>query len=804
MTPTPLDKIGLRWRDHKSALWWLGLLYRKPKKFANFLDQLCHRSALRVGFFLLLHMLIYVVTIIVVGRLFLFEVLKAPIQEKFNDSFEIFIFHSSKIIGELLVEEALAIAIVAYLVRYLKNTPTTIYLKGIFTVGAGISIALISGIALPLVGGITGGIYVDVPLGTAVATTFVVVKGGIAGFSIRGALEIFFGMLVKTAKNPDSTEFTAQGIYFLGIFLSPLTFFMVGAQNNGFVVTSSAYIVFFLTYYRIYYQLFSLPLVFPRLRGRLYRLHPIAWDDLCDLPFWRMDRLLVAYSEYEVDEGMREIERIIRDYPMQNHSALRAKTILLAHRSAVVTDLAQLDNILTRLPVGPKTGYLNRYISQIPSLRIMVHDICQLQIRLHTVSRPILGEPMAQLLCQRIEFFLDRIAGFHEPLASEFREAALHWLELAHAQLQLAQALAGKEPSPQVFRAGDPVNREQEAFVPRYGVVGDLEKQIMLATGCPGLVLYGRRRMGKSTILGNLNGFLPDTVVSVSISMQDPQAFTSLADWMSHILQKLLAALPRPFSSTGVVADLPGFMRVLSECNTYLQDAGKRVLLAIDEYENLDRKIGEKVFPEDLLATTRESIQTHRNITWIFAGSHEITELKHAEWPSYLVSSRTIEVPMFTMAETRLLLTEPLKFSPLFKDESKRPRFEPGFWGENGIERIQHEAGGWPHLVQLIAETIVDLINDETKTQVDPELFERALNKAIVSGHNVLYQLMRGESTLPGEWEYLSAFRKRELQPLPEDEKIYASLRRRLLVAEETGEWRLRVPLMARWLRERG
>jgi len=57
---------------------------------------------------------------------------------------------------------------------------------------------------------------------------------------------------------------------------------------------------------------------------------------------------------------------------------------------------------------------------------------------------------------------------------------------------------------------------------------------------------------------------------------------------------------------------------------------------------------------------------------------------------------------------------------------------------------------------------------------------------------------------LPGGWEYLSAFRQRELQPPPEDEKIYTSLRRRLLVAEEAGEWRLRVPLMARWLKERG
>jgi hypothetical protein len=160
---------------------------------------------------------------------------------------------------------------------------------------------------------------------------------------------------------------------------------------------------------------------------------------------------------------------------------------------------------------------------------------------------------------------------------------------------------------------------------------------------------------------------------------------------------------------------------------------------------------------------------------------------------------------MFTPAETRLLLTEPMKYSLLWpKDDPRRPCFAPGFWGENGIERIHHEAGGWPHLVQLIAETIVDLINDETKRQVNTELFERSLNKAIISGHIVLNQLMRGESASLDEWEYLAAFRKRELQPPPEDEIIYTSLRRRLLVEEENNEWRLRVPLMARWLRQRG
>ncbi|MCZ6679398.1 MAG: ATP-binding protein, partial [Candidatus Poribacteria bacterium] len=358
---------------------------------------------------------------------------------------------------------------------------------------------------------------------------------------------------------------------------------------------------------------------------------------------------------------------------------------------------------------------------------------------------------------------------------------------------------------PQVFRAGDPVNRESEAFVPRDSVVGELESQIMLSTGCPGLVLYGRRRMGKSTILRNLTGFLPTTVVPVGVSMQAPQAFASLQSFVRHLAQKVQGEFPNENQPSDEPTDLSGFFDFLSSCNGRLEEEGKRLLLALDEYEMIDTKIGEGVFPEDLLATIRESIQTHRRITWIFAGSHEITALTHAPWTSYLVSARTIEVPAFTFAETRLLLTEPLRHSSLWReDDPRRPRFPPEFWGDGGIERIHEETSGWPHLVQLIAETVVDLLNDEDVRQVNAELLEHALERSIVRGHNVFYELTHRESTLPGEWEYLSAFRRHATQPPPEDEAMYTSLRRRLLVEEENGEWRLRVPLMARWLRERG
>ena len=74
----------------------------------------------------------------------------------------------------------------------------------------------------------------------------------------------------------------------------------------------------------------------------------------------------------------------------------------------------------------------------------------------------------------------------------------------------------------------------------------------------------------------------------------------------------------------------------------------------------------------------------------------------------------------------------------------------------------------------------------------------------VVSGDSVLCGLMLYRSEeYPAAWSYLSAFRKQDTQPPPEDDALRLTLKRHLLVQETAGgDWTLRVPLMLRWLRE--
>jgi hypothetical protein len=468
------------------------------------------------------------------------------------------------------------------------------------------------------------------------------------------------------------------------------------------------------------------------------------------------------------------------------------KAVLLANRLRDEPNLSILDSVAGRL-VQEASGI----VDEIPRLYQMIVEIAQRQRRLDTAERPFLREPLALVVRTEIENFRHQLGGYREPLASAFRVASDRWLSLADHQWQEARAVVTMTPIPQVFRAGDPVDRNQEAFVPRFRVIGELEGQLTLATGCPGLVLYGRRRTGKSTTLKNLDGFLPREVRIATLSMQNPEAFTSINSLCRLIAAAASAQWPEEPNSKPV--GLVELFSALNRANARAEDENSRLLLAIDEYENIDEKIGAGVLPIDLLAVLRESIQIHRRIIWIFAGCHHFAELPHAPWTSYLVSARTIEMRLFSEDETRLLLTEPLRWSGGDENSSFLPA---DLWGADGINRIHTEAGGWPDLVQLLAETTIDLLNESTMRAANDALLSRAFDRAIIRGELVLRQLVERECRLPGEWSYVSGFRHHDWQPLPDDYRVFESLRRRLLVVDESGVLRLRV--MQRWLRRQG
>jgi hypothetical protein len=71
----------LTWRDHKSALWWLGLLYRRPHRFLEELQELSQPRALFAGLLVLGQALPYVLAIAGLSRWFLVGLIDASMKE---------------------------------------------------------------------------------------------------------------------------------------------------------------------------------------------------------------------------------------------------------------------------------------------------------------------------------------------------------------------------------------------------------------------------------------------------------------------------------------------------------------------------------------------------------------------------------------------------------------------------------------------------------------------------------------------------------------------------------------------------
>ena len=263
MNPVPLAELRLRPRHHLSALWWLALLYRRPRVFQRDLEQLGRGQRIRGGD---PHVPAWFA---VCGRHC--GVGAAPGVWCLRDRVE----HAQadldvgSLVSFHVVQIATGIALgIAFGIALGIAFGITLGIAGGIAGGIGSGIGGGIALALGIAGGIAGGIAVGIALGIAVG-----IGGGIAGGIAHGIGGGIGGGIVGGI---------AGGIGF-GIAGG-----IVGGIGGGIAGGIAGT--------RAYYLLPHLFFVWPRLRGAAYLRHPVAWDDLCGIPFPGLCRLLADYS----------------------------------------------------------------------------------------------------------------------------------------------------------------------------------------------------------------------------------------------------------------------------------------------------------------------------------------------------------------------------------------------------------------------------------------------------------------------------------------------------------------------------
>ncbi|WP_156093053.1 AAA family ATPase [Planktothrix serta] len=246
---------------------------------------------------------------------------------------------------------------------------------------------------------------------------------------------------------------------------------------------------------------------------------------------------------------------------------------------------------------------------------------------------------------------------------------------------------------------GDPV--QGRSFVKRQDILKKIEEVWVSNKQLQSIVLYGHRRMGKTSILQNVSTCLDEKVklayvnlLTVGNSIQGVgEVLMAIADSLSDTLQ-----IPPPDDESLINLPYRTFERYLKQIETQLGDTG--LIIALDEFEQIEELIKSDRIPKDFMGVLRGMVQMSPKIAFALAGLHTLEEMTEDYFNPFFASIIPIRVSFLERATCRYLLANPSEDFPL--------DYKP-----DALDYIYDLTAGQPYLVQLIGFLLVRRYNDQ-------------------------------------------------------------------------------------------
>lgn len=364
--------------------------------------------------------------------------------------------------------------------------------------------------------------------------------------------------------------------------------------------------------------------------------------------------------------------------------------------------------------------------------------------------------------------------------------------------------------NPYIF--GNPVRGS--LFVGRDDILNRFVELWGLGQEGSSVVLYGHRRMGKSSILQNLHSQFDKYTIIVDFNMQRIGRVQSTGELLLNLALKLydaacdlcLTGLVEPHGTSFIQNPYIAFDRFLARIDRLRN--GHRFIVTIDEFELIEEQINEGRLDEHLLAHWRGTFMTYPWFIMAFAGLHRLEELRYDYWHPLFGSVSGIEVSFLSYDAARRLITQP---SPDFAID----------YDNDAIDMIIELTHGQPYLIQLICHALVTRFNRQTFEQgieheprfhlsdveaiiEAPELFRDGNAyfrgvwvQAEMSAPNGQLAILRAISEQPLKYDNLANIS--QLQDV-ELLNILRVLQDRAVITERDGYYSFTVELMRRWV----
>jgi hypothetical protein len=396
-------------------------------------------------------------------------------------------------------------------------------------------------------------------------------------------------------------------------------------------------------------------------------------------------------------------------------------------------------------------------------------------------------------------------------------DIALNW----STALSQVTAEVGKisitKPVSNPYVVGDPV--QGNLFVGREDVLRQLEELWVMGHQLQSVVLYGHRRMGKTSILLNAakcSGSQAKVAYVNLLRLGDsPQGVGEVLMAISDAISDATGCTP-PTDADLLNLPYRTFERYLKQVEAHLSGG---LIVALDEFEKIEELIEAEKIPKDFMGYLRGLVQMSSKLAFAFAGLHTLEEMTADYFQPFFASVIPIHVGFLQAGATRQILANPDEDFPLdYTPET--------------LDQIYALTAGQPYLVQLVGFQLVRRYNDFVFEQGrprdpvftvedveavinDPEFFKRG--RYYFDG--VWGQAARGASgqqailkALAPHPEGLSLDELRtqlhelvgaqDLAPLQEEtlQDALKTLTRHDVIQQREGRWQIIVELFRRWV----
>ncbi|WP_208344253.1 AAA family ATPase, partial [Aetokthonos hydrillicola] len=517
------------------------------------------------------------------------------------------------------------------------------------------AVGVVVGVVVGVAGGVAAGVAVGVAAGVAAGVAFGVAEG--VAFGVAAGVALGVGMTINSWR--------------------PVMFYP-----------------FLQLWNMVLYQLDK------RRMGRRQSLlcrNSAFWDEWQYLPLSGLDKHLLWVIEHYPVEGKAAIDYLSNS---KQRWAVQSAQIELDARS-----LERCENLETIRKVHPRLVVDELENPASPLLRIFSRISEDVDAALNQKSsynqrlalRAVIDRLYGQL--QDLTRSSNKYAPRFYPIAQTWHHIIANYVD------ELAKAVELRQEIDSPYIIGVPLTQEQEIFTGRDDI-GTRIEQLLLDQRRPPLLLYGQRRMGKTSLLYNLGRLLPNTIIPMFVDLQGaPSSASDHAGFLYNLAKEMvnstkkLGGLKLQSLTREALANDPFtcFYEWLDQVEQTLEQ--NTALLMLDEFEVLDSAIAKGRFDEqDILGMLRNLIQHRPRFKVLLSGSHTLAE--YQRWSSYLINVQIVHISYLQEAEARSLIERPVEDFTL--------RYEP-----DAVERVLQLTRCHPFLVQLLCGEIVALKNEQ-------------------------------------------------------------------------------------------